>query len=81
MKINTCKHCKKVIISKFGSYTCPECKEKDNKEFDQILDYLRQYPNSNAMQISDGLKIPVMQILKYIDEGRLLPSKGIFERI
>ena len=81
MKLNTCKHCHKVIISKLDTYTCPDCKEKDDYDFDKILNYLKQYPNSNAIQIADGLEISVVQILKYIDEGRLVQSAGTFEKI
>ena len=49
--------------------------------FTQIRVYLRKYPNSNAVQISEALGINVSLILKYIDEGRLFPSGGSFSKI
>jgi len=49
--------------------------------FTQIRVYLKKYPNSNAVQISDALGINVALILKYIDEGRLCFGKGTFSKI
>ncbi|WP_066716151.1 hypothetical protein [Clostridium sp. Marseille-P299] len=81
MHINVCKHCKKVYTSKFVSYACNECKEKDDLQFEQIKEYLMKYPNSNALQIAEALDISAYIIIQYLNEGRLMTSKGNFERI
>lgn len=81
MEISSCKHCKKTFISKIKQYTCKDCKEKDDKLFVIVEQYLLKYPNSNALQIAEGLSIDAYEILKFIDEGRLTMVKGTFERM
>lgn len=62
-------------------YCCPECKSIDKMRYDLIRAYLDQYPNSNALQISEALDIKPYTILKYVDEGMLVVGKGDFEQI
>lgn len=81
METNVCRYCHKVFRSNLRLYTCDECMEADNKRFETIEEYLRSYPNSNAMQIAEALGINAMDVLHYVDEGRLMVSKGRFEQI
>ena len=76
-----CKHCGNEYEGYVGTCTCDACKDIDNMIFTQIRIYLKKYPNSNAVQISDALGINVGLILKYIDEGRLYFGKGTFSKI
>lgn len=78
---NVCKHCYKVFRSKIRTCTCKECRPKDESYFDDIEAYLKLYPNSNAMQISEELGIHVYKILKYMEEGRLMVSHGTFSQL
>ena len=70
-EVYTCRHCKKLFTSSVKRKVCEECAKKEEELFVRIKDYLRQYPNSNAMQIAEGLGINVMSVLYFIDEGRL----------
>jgi hypothetical protein len=81
MYTNVCKHCFKVFKSKFRTLTCPDCRQLDQDHFDDIESYLREYPNSNAIQISEALGITAYEVLKYLNEGRLNISKGHFEQM
>lgn len=81
MYTNVCKHCQKVFLSRFKTYTCEECKQLDSDHFDDIEAYLREYPNSNAIQISEALGITAFEVLNYLKEGRLNVSRGHFERL
>lgn len=81
MHTNLCKHCHKVFMSRFKAYRCGDCKKIDDDHFDDIESYLREYPNSNAIQISEALGITAFEILNYLKEGRLNISKGSFERL
>lgn len=76
-----CKHCKKTFTNNVRSYTCPDCKELDEQIFDRIIEYLGQYPNSNTLNIAEALDLKASLILKYVDEGKLVPVHGRFERI
>lgn len=81
MYTNVCKHCHKVFMSKLKAYHCEGCKQIDSDHFDDIESYLKEYPNSNALQISEALGITAFEVLNYIQEGRLHISKGRFERL
>ena len=81
MYTNVCKHCKIVFKSKIRTLSCKNCKSLDEDHFDDIVSYLKLYPNSNALQISEELGIQAYVILKYLQEGRLNVSKGTFTRL
>ncbi|MDI9509599.1 MAG: hypothetical protein GX319_07080 [Clostridiales bacterium] len=81
MHNNICKHCLKQFSSRFKAYSCNECRDKDEGYFDEIEAYLKEYPNSNALQISEALGITAYQVLNYLKEGRLNINSGRFERI
>jgi hypothetical protein len=78
---NVCKHCHKVFTSRLKAYSCEDCKKIDSDHFDDIESYLKEYPNSNALQISEALGITAYEVLNYLKEGRLNISRGHFERI
>lgn len=81
MVTNICKHCRKIFKSKFKRYTCEECRRKDEDMFDDIVEYLKEYPNSNALQISEALGITAYEVLNYLKEGRLNLSRGTLSRL
>lgn len=78
---NICKHCHRQFRSRSKRYSCSGCKEKDENHFDEIEAYLKKYPNSNALQISEALGITAYEVLSYLKEGRLNIARGYFEQI
>ena len=80
-EVYTCRHCKKLFTSAVRRQVCEECAKKEEELFRRIKEYLRQYPNSNAMQIAEGLEINVMSVLYFIDEGRLSMVTGSFSKL
>ena len=81
MEINRCKMCKRTFIAPVKRYCCDDCKEANEILFNRVEDYLVKFPNSNAIQISEGLEVPVEMILGFIDEGRLTLANGTFEKL
>lgn len=81
MYTNVCKHCRKVFMSRNKTYSCDSCKQVDSDHFDDIEQYLKEFPNSNALQISEALGITAYEVLNYLKEGRLNISRGHFERL
>jgi hypothetical protein len=81
MYTNVCKHCHKVFSSRLKAYACDDCKEIDVDHFNDIEAYLKEYPNSNALQISDALGITAYEVLNYLKEGRLNISRGHLEQL
>lgn len=80
MQLTMCKHCHKLFYSRMRAKVCDECKSKDEEVFDRIEEYLIKYPNSNALQIAEGLQIDVFEVLSYMSEGRLTVVKGKWSR-
>ena len=81
MHMSKCKFCGTVFVTKKVETICKNCIPIDEALFSKIEDYLRQFPHSNAMQIAEGCGISVLEVLQYIDEGRLQLSKGEFKRL
>jgi len=81
MYTNTCKHCHKTFKSKYKKSACPDCAAIDDAHFDEIEAYLKKYPNSNALQISEALGITAYEVLAYLKDGRLNISRGNFEKL
>ena len=79
--VNVCKHCQNQYISATKSYCCPNGKTIDKMRFDQICAYLKNFPNSNAVQVAEALDIKAYTVLKYVDEGTLTFGRGEFERL
>lgn len=81
MYTNVCKHCHKVFLSKFKSYSCEDCRTVNDKHFDDIENYLKEFPNSNALQIADALGISAYEVVNFINEGRLSVSRGKLSKL
>ena len=81
MHMSKCKFCGSVFPTRRVEIVCKNCKKIDENLFSKIEDYLRQFPHSNAIQIADGCGISVLDVLQYIDEGRLQLSKGEFRKL
>lgn len=81
MHYSKCKFCGTVFVTRTVQNLCQNCKVIDENLFSKIEKYLRQFPHSNAMQIAEGCGISVLDVLQYIDEGRLQISKGEFKRL
>ncbi len=78
---NVCKHCHKVFRSKIQTMCCKDCRGEDENKLDDIVQYLKKYPNSNALQISEELGIHPYVIIKYMEEGWLGESNGTFSKL
>ncbi len=81
MRVNVCKHCFKTFRSTCVKGFCPDCEGKDVSEFERIEAYLKEYPNSNALQIAESLEIDVFDVISFMNEGRLVISRGNFSRL
>ncbi len=77
----TCKHCYKSFPSRVYTSTCENCRALDKEIYEKIKAYLLQYPNSNTIQVAEGLGLKASLILKYVEDGDFVIVKGHFESI
>lgn len=73
---NACRNCKRVFAATRVTAYCPNCKHIDDAQFSKIEQFLLENPLSNALQISSGTRISTHEILRYIDEERLIIVQG-----
>ena len=66
-----CPNCGKLIEDKSLSY-CIDCYKNERSDYDQVRDYIRNNPNSNAMDVAKGTGIDISTISKFIKEKTLL---------
>lgn len=78
---NVCRYCGKPFVSWNKKTVCKDCSKIEEAEFQKIADYLKKFPNSNAIQIAEGLDISPLDVVRFIDEGRLTVSKGDFKKL
>lgn len=76
-----CKHCHRVFKAKIRTLCCKDCRKEDEDQLDDIVKYLKLYPNSNALQISEELGIHPYEIIKFMEEGWLGKANGTFSQL
>lgn len=81
MQKNICHKCGFTFYSNKTEYICKDCAPIANLMYDRITAYLKQYPNSNTLQISEALDIPAYEVLTYVKSGFLQESHGHFEQL
>lgn len=67
--IDTCWKCGSKMSPE--EYNCRVCGQNDREEYRMIRNYVRSFPNSNAMQIANATGVSVSKILRYIKNGSL----------
>ncbi|GAB6100033.1 membrane protein [Halanaerocella petrolearia] len=77
MDIKKCKRCKKVFSPVGGAKICPRCKQKEEEDFEDVKEYLWDYPDANLEQITEDTGVDREIIRKFIREGRLLSLDGV----
>lgn len=76
LKLHTCRICGFSYYSRSDSNICDDCAKKAEFMYQEIAAYLRRFPNSNAMQISNALHIPAYDVLTFLENGSLERSRG-----
>lgn len=69
----TCIRCKAIFhYSGFGHRFCPRCKEKDEKEFEKVKEYIYKHGTATAAEVSEFTGVSLSTIELYLREGRLI---------
>lgn len=71
MELKNCKSCDKVFLYTGVRSICPECVEKEEKEFELVKQYLWDHPNSSLTEVSEATGVEEKKVLKYLREGRI----------
>ncbi|ONI44997.1 hypothetical protein AN641_05140 [Candidatus Epulonipiscioides gigas] len=75
-EIKTCSRCKKLFSYLGGKRICPECKNNEEKIFDDVKEYIRDNPKANFKQIHQDLGVSPKLLEEFIASGRLVLSSS-----
>ncbi len=76
MSLKPCPRCGK-LFSNVIDGVCKNCLDYEEECFDKVSHYVRENPYSTAEVIAEETEVSKTLILKFIREGRLIPTEGL----
>jgi RNA polymerase subunit RPABC4/transcription elongation factor Spt4 len=71
MSIRNCPECGRIFEFVFKNL-CPECIQREDKESEAVVDYLKDNPGARIPEISEATGISADKITKMLKNGRLI---------
>lgn len=71
MEVRACRGCRRLFNYLAGDLLCPECKEKLEKKFQEVKEYIEENSGTDTKQVARDCKVEISQIKKWIREERL----------
>lgn len=69
-KLRNCRRCGK-LFSYFGVPVCQECREKEERQYDVLKEYLTEHPRATVQETSKNTGVPVARITDFLRRGLL----------
>lgn len=76
MEVRNCRTCRRLFNYLGGQNICPECRDKLEKQFLQVRDFIRDNPTHTLQEVAEENDVHIQQIRDWIKEGRLELTKG-----
>lgn len=77
MKVKKCIRCGKLFkVDNLNLELCPYCVKLDNEDFEKIRTYLYEHNTATSVQLSEATGISIIQIERYLKNGRLEIPEG-----
>lgn len=73
MTMKNCSECGRIFAHPTSSI-CQDCKREDERDFEKVRDFLREYKDTDINVVSERTGVSVNKITRYLREGRLLSS-------
>lgn len=71
MQLRNCPNCGKVYVQG-GLDLCPDCLRDEEREFEQVREYLREHPRAPLRDVVAATGVEERKVLKFIRSGRLI---------
>lgn len=72
IKVKKCIRCGKLFkADSLNLDLCPYCIKLDNEDFEKIRNYLYEHKTATSVELSEATGVSVMQIERYLKNGRL----------
>ena len=62
MEVRNCRSCRRLFNYLGGQQICPDCKEKIEKRFYAVKEYIRENPHARMQEIADANEVTVLQL-------------------
>ncbi len=72
--LRNCPECGKVF-GYMGRNRCPECLDKEEKEYQEARKYVRDHPGAGVFEVAEATGIEEETIMQFLRDGRL-QSRG-----
>lgn len=69
--LRNCPQCGKVFMLRVRNL-CPACLNLEEEQYEQVKDYLRNYPGATVEQLVEDTKVEESKVMRWIREGRLV---------
>jgi len=70
MEVRNCKRCGKIFTYR-GVSVCNDCFDQEEKDFEQVKDYLVEHPGASTLEVSTQTGVEIRTITRFLREGRL----------
>ena len=71
MDVRNCRNCGNLFNYLSGPDICPSCRDKAEKRFQDVKEYIRNNPGATIQQISEDNEVSTNQIRQWVREERL----------
>lgn len=76
MNVMNCRSCGRLFNVISNEKICPECRKELEDKFQEVKNYLQEYPNSSMEVVSREINVSVKQIKQWVREERLILSEA-----
>ena len=71
MNVRNCRSCGSIFNYVAGQVICPVCREKLEKKFHEVKEYIRENKGAGIQEVSEACDVEVSQIRQWLREDRL----------
>ncbi len=81
MNVINCRTCGRLFNALSRERVCPDCKRKLEDKFQEVKDYLQEYPNASVDEVARENDVSVKQIKQWVREERLILSEASMDGV
>ncbi len=71
MNVRNCRSCGNIFNYVAGQVICPVCREKVEKKFQEVKDYIREHKGAGIKEVAEECDVDAAQIRQWLKEERL----------
>lgn len=75
MDVRNCRRCGKIFQYVAGKPICPNCRQKEEDDFEKVRSYLYDYQGATLMEVAQATGVSAAMIQQFLREDRLMIPK------